>query len=148
VLKFILALLDAVRVFFRSHQDTALEILALRQQVAALKRPRPRPHLNRLDRLFWTTLRRIKWPSASYNGQHRDSASCAAIRARPAKGIYFMPDARTFQLLDTATGKVGTLTTLDKPALGAISVFQGGAYVVWVQVDGDTRDLALVENFR
>jgi hypothetical protein len=60
LLKFILALLDAVRVFFRSHQDTALEILALRQQVAALKRPRPRPHLNRLDRLFWTTLRRVK----------------------------------------------------------------------------------------
>ena len=75
-------------------------------------------------------------------------ASCAAIRARPAKGIYFMPDARKFQLLDTATGKVGTLTTLDKPAVGAISVSQGGAYVVWTQVEGDTRDLMLVENFR
>jgi len=58
--KLILALLDAVRVFFRSRQDTALEILALWQEVAALKRPRPRPHLNRLDRLFWTTLRRVK----------------------------------------------------------------------------------------
>ncbi len=52
----ILALLAALRVFFRSRGDTALEVLALRQQVAVLKRKRPRPRLNRLDRLFWTTL--------------------------------------------------------------------------------------------
>jgi transposase len=61
VLQFVLALLAAIRVFFRSRQDTALEILALRQQVAALKWKRTRPRLNRLDRLFWTTLRRV-WP--------------------------------------------------------------------------------------
>src|SRR5437867_9843466 len=49
-----LTLLAAVRVFFRSRSDTALEILALRQQVAVLKRKRPRPSLNSFDRLFWT----------------------------------------------------------------------------------------------
>ncbi len=32
-----------------------------------------------------------------------------------AKGLYFMPDGRTFQLLDTVTGKVSTLATLEKP---------------------------------
>ena len=57
----IFAFLSAVRVFFRSRSDTALEVLALRQQVAVLKRQRPRPILNRLDRLFWTSLRRC-WP--------------------------------------------------------------------------------------
>jgi hypothetical protein len=57
VSQFILAPLSAVRVFFRSRYDTALEILALRQQVAVLKRKRPRPRLNPWDRLFWTTLR-------------------------------------------------------------------------------------------
>ena len=36
-------------------------MLALRQQVAVLKRKRPRPLLNRLDRLFWIMLR-IVWP--------------------------------------------------------------------------------------
>jgi putative transposase len=41
--------------------DTFLEVLALRQQVAVLKRKRPRPALNGLDRLFRTSLRRI-WP--------------------------------------------------------------------------------------
>src|SRR5215472_4630042 len=56
-----LAVLGALRVFFRSRSDTALEILALRQQVAVLKRQRPRPPLNSCDRLFRTTLRRI-WP--------------------------------------------------------------------------------------
>lgn len=57
MLPFILALLAALRVFVRSRQDTALEILALRQQVAVLKRKRPRPPWNSLDRLFWTFLR-------------------------------------------------------------------------------------------
>jgi putative transposase len=57
----ILAFLAAFRVCFRSRSDIALEILALRQQVAVLKRKRPRPILTRLDRLFWTSLRRC-WP--------------------------------------------------------------------------------------
>jgi len=59
VLRFILALRAAIRVFFRSRGDTALEALALRQQVAGLKRKRPRPTLRRLDRFFWTALRRF-----------------------------------------------------------------------------------------
>jgi putative transposase len=61
VLHLITAFLAAIRAFFRSGMDTSLEILALRQQVAVLKRKRPRPSLNRLDRFFWTTLRHI-WP--------------------------------------------------------------------------------------
>jgi len=56
VLEFILSLLAVVRVFLRSRSDTALEVLTLRQQVAVLKRKRPRPPLNSLDRFFWTTL--------------------------------------------------------------------------------------------
>jgi hypothetical protein len=59
VLTFLFTLLAAIRVFFRTRGDTALEALALRQQVAVLKRKRPRPTLNSLDRLFWTTLRRF-----------------------------------------------------------------------------------------
>jgi putative transposase len=61
VLHLITAFLAAVRAFFRSRVDTSLEVLALRQQVAVLKRRRPRPSLNRFDRFFWTTLRQT-WP--------------------------------------------------------------------------------------
>jgi hypothetical protein len=57
VLSFLLAVLAAARVYFRSRTDTALEVLALRQQVSVLKRRRPRPPLRRLDRLFWTVPR-------------------------------------------------------------------------------------------
>ncbi len=57
--EFILSILAAIRIFFRSRSDTALEVLALRQQVAVLKRKRPRPTLNYRDRFFWTTLRRF-----------------------------------------------------------------------------------------
>jgi len=59
MVQFFIAVLRALRVFFRSRSDTALEILALRQQVAVLKRQRPRPPLNSGDRFFWTTLRRL-----------------------------------------------------------------------------------------
>jgi hypothetical protein len=61
MVQFPFAILRALRVFFRTRSDAALEILALRQQVAVLKRKRPRPPLNSCDRLFWTTLRRL-WP--------------------------------------------------------------------------------------
>ena len=57
--QFLRSLIAAGRVFFRSRGDTALEVLALRQQVAVLKRKRPRPPLNSFDRFFWSTLRRI-----------------------------------------------------------------------------------------
>ena len=52
-------MLAVIRVFWRNRSDTALEVLALRQQVAVLKRKRPRPVLNSWDRLFWTTLRHL-----------------------------------------------------------------------------------------
>ena len=42
----------------RSRSAIALEVLALRQQVAVLKRIRPTP-LNSSGRLFWTVLRRF-----------------------------------------------------------------------------------------
>lgn len=57
----LVAVLAAFRVVFRSRLDMSLEIVALRQQVAVLKRKRPRPVLNRIDRLFWTILRSV-WP--------------------------------------------------------------------------------------
>jgi len=59
VIESVLSIFALIRVFFRSRSDIALEVLALRQQVAVLKRKRPRPSLNWLDRFFWTTLRRI-----------------------------------------------------------------------------------------
>ena len=61
MLALITAFLVAIRAFFHSRVDTSLEVLALRQQVAVLKRKRPRPSLNHFDRFFWTTLRQI-WP--------------------------------------------------------------------------------------
>ncbi len=66
MLRFILDLVTAVRVFLTCRTDLALEILALRRQVAVLKRKRPRPKLSRMDRLFWTVLRSIwsRWAEA------------------------------------------------------------------------------------
>ena len=67
MVEFILSFMAALEeMFFRRRSDTALEVLALRQQLAVLKRKRPRPVLNRRDRFFWTTLRRLwsRWADA------------------------------------------------------------------------------------
>ena len=55
----IASFLCAVGIFFRDRGEVALEVLALRQQLAVLKRKRPRPVLSDLDRFFWTTLRSV-----------------------------------------------------------------------------------------
>ena len=44
---------------FRSRQGLLLENLALRQQLAVLKRRTPRPSLGNFDRLFWIVARRL-----------------------------------------------------------------------------------------
>ena len=41
-----------LRAIFRSREELLIENLALRQQVAALKKERPRPMLDDLDRTF------------------------------------------------------------------------------------------------
>jgi hypothetical protein len=51
----------AIRALFLHRSDLLIENLALRQQVLALKRERPRPVLDDLDRAFWVALR-TSWP--------------------------------------------------------------------------------------
>lgn len=51
---------------FQSRADLALENLALRQQVAVLKKENPRPKISLFDKAFWIGLRKIwsKWINA------------------------------------------------------------------------------------
>jgi hypothetical protein len=51
-------LLTAIRAFCRHRSSLALENLALRQQLAVLRRSVKRPKLRRCDRLFWVLLKR------------------------------------------------------------------------------------------
>jgi len=83
--KFILSLLAVLRVFLRSRSDTALEVLALGQQVTVLKRKRPRPVLNSLDRLFWITLCRY-WTEAHYPPPHPARTELHSIEIDPVFG--------------------------------------------------------------
>ena len=57
LLKVMEVLLALVRALFTSRSELAFENLALRQQVAALKRERPRPPLDDFDRAFWIALK-------------------------------------------------------------------------------------------
>ncbi len=57
----LLSIFRFARLLFSGHQAVAIENAALRLQLAAFQRRRKRPVLTVLDRLFWTTLRRV-WP--------------------------------------------------------------------------------------
>ena len=55
------ALLATARSSLKSQGELALENLALRQQLAVLKRKTKRPKLRKVDRAFWVALSRL-WP--------------------------------------------------------------------------------------
>ena len=54
----------ALRAMCRRRADLVIENLALRQQVTALKKQRPRPPLEDVDRAFWVALRE-SWPACA-----------------------------------------------------------------------------------
>jgi hypothetical protein len=51
------AMVAYLRAYLVSHHSLAVEIAALRQQLAVYKPKQPRPKLARFDRLFWVVLR-------------------------------------------------------------------------------------------
>ena len=53
------ALLATARPTLKSQRKLALENLALRQQLAVLKRTTKRPNLRKTDRAFWVALSRL-----------------------------------------------------------------------------------------
>ncbi len=57
----VMILLAFVREIAMSRATLQLENIALRQQVAVLKRERRQPRLRPLDRVFWVFLSRL-WP--------------------------------------------------------------------------------------
>ncbi|MDP9324838.1 MAG: integrase core domain-containing protein [Acidobacteriota bacterium] len=58
MLELIFLVVRALALACRGHHELVLENLALRQQLYALRRTVPRPHLRRRDRLFWILLAR------------------------------------------------------------------------------------------
>jgi hypothetical protein len=59
MLHLLYALLATVRSSLKSQRELALENLALRQQLAVLKRRTKRPKLSTADRAFWVALSRL-----------------------------------------------------------------------------------------
>jgi hypothetical protein len=69
----------AVFRIFRTRRSLMLENLALRQQLAVLKRKHPRPRLEPLDKLFWALARRFwsRWKENARSGTARNGCSVA-----------------------------------------------------------------------
>ena len=63
-------LLASILRLFRTRRSLLLENLALRQQLAVLKRKHPRPRLVALDRLFWVLARRLSISPARTGPHH------------------------------------------------------------------------------
>ncbi len=60
MLKWLGILVGTLRSALRSQQELALENLALRHQLAAVKLRRPRPRLTDADRMFWVLMLRLR----------------------------------------------------------------------------------------
>jgi Tol biopolymer transport system component len=65
-----------------------------------------------------------------------------------AKGVYFLSDSSTLQLLSPETGKITTVVAGKYSFGGRITVSPDDAYAVFVETMGGGSDLMLVENFR
>ena len=61
---FVTLAVHTLRTLFRPREALVIENLALRQQVITLKKKRPRPLLDDMDRAFWVALR-TAWPGWS-----------------------------------------------------------------------------------
>ena len=73
VLMFLVSLgARALQAICRRRADLVIENLALRQQVTALKKERPRPPLEDVDRAFWVALCE-SWPAWGQSSSHRQS---------------------------------------------------------------------------
>jgi hypothetical protein len=75
----LLAVARALLTIFASRSDLIPENLALRQQVAVLRRKQPRLRLRLSDRLFWLALHR-RWPR--WNPPRRASSLLRLARRR------------------------------------------------------------------
>jgi putative transposase len=66
MLEILCSFLSSFRVYFRTHADMQLEVLALRHQVTVLQRTNPKPKLKPADRRLWVWLSRSwsRWRSA------------------------------------------------------------------------------------
>ena len=82
----------------RTARRSTQKILALRQQVAVLKRKRPRPLLRKADRVFWVILSCL-WPGWRH----------ALVIVRPETVIGLAPQGvQAFLDMEVAAGKTGT----------------------------------------
>lgn len=92
MLEFLLLFLRCLFAGFQSHTGLVLENLALRHQLAVLKRQAHKPKLRPADRLFWVSLMRIwsHWQQALLLFQPRSVLKCERTQS--------------IQILDVARG--------------------------------------------
>ena len=129
MLRLVKLLLVPVIRFFSSRRDLLLENLALRQQLAVLKRRHSHPRLAVTDRLFWVILRRfwsgwrqalilvqpetvVRWHRAGFRFvwsdvsdlQLFDKAAIASLRSSPSKKV---PPTRYFTAISVIGPQLG-----------------------------------------
>jgi hypothetical protein len=87
----------AVVRFFRARRTLLLENLALRQQLATLKRKHPRPKLAAFDKLFWVSSAKVlvgvETGSHCCESRNRCALAPIGIRTLLASHLQKPPDA-------------------------------------------------------
>src|ERR1051326_6232578 len=98
----LLSFLRSFRVYFQSRADLQTEILALRHQIVALRRPNSKPKLKPADRLFWVALCHAGRAGVRRSGSLNRlllSTGTAAVSVRTGHGRFDMDNrvGRVFQ---------------------------------------------------
>ena len=78
--RLVLLLLGGLQLALRDRADLALEVLALRQQLAAYAQGGRRPRVTAADRWFWIAFRRL-WPLVGGAGV-REAGDCGSLAPR------------------------------------------------------------------
>src|ERR1700684_54759 len=89
-------LAGAILRLFPCRRRLLLENLALRQQLAALKRRHPRPRLAAFDKVFWVLAQKFwsGWKQDSQCRESRDGWALAQIWIRTLLGVPFPRSAK------------------------------------------------------
>jgi hypothetical protein len=86
MMKMLLRLLLNILLRPQKDSDLVLENLALRQQLAILKRPKKRPQIRTKDRLFWVVLSRVLEQLAGAL-DHRQTSDRGALASKGFQAI-------------------------------------------------------------
>ena len=128
----------AIRAMCRRRAELVLENLALRQQLTAIKKERPRPPLEETDRAFWVALRQ-SWPCVGESNSDRKSRLSCPLESGTIPAILGKDIASAESRAASRRRRDSSADPEDIPGWLGCSTYPRRAYKARVRPLGDIR---------